>query len=224
MTILEKINSLTWLRLKEILKELKTENLSIEERVDTIENAPSSTQTLQKVLDAGSTATLTQNIEIEGNFNHTMGVNVTPINWISYVAGSTDYSNFSKLDMYSGRIKLSHYGSGNYSGGVEIIDVGTKLTGGYNLGDGDTELMIGDNTAQSTYFKDSRSGSFKSGLEYFADYSSNYTSRSLIDKGYGDNLLPKIADNFANDAAAAIGGIAVGKLYHTAGTVKLRLS
>ena len=35
--------------------------------------------------------------------------------------------------------------------------------------------------------------------------------------------LPQIADNFANDAAAAIGGIAVGGLYHTAGTVKIRL-
>lgn len=37
------------------------------------------------------------------------------------------------------------------------------------------------------------------------------------------NDLPQIADNFANDAAAAIGGIAVGGLYHTAGTVKIRL-
>jgi hypothetical protein len=38
-----------------------------------------------------------------------------------------------------------------------------------------------------------------------------------------DNL-PQTADGFANDAAAAIGGIAVGKLYHTAGVVKIRLS
>jgi hypothetical protein len=35
--------------------------------------------------------------------------------------------------------------------------------------------------------------------------------------------LPQVANNFANDAAAAIGGIAVGGLYHTAGTVKIRL-
>lgn len=32
-----------------------------------------------------------------------------------------------------------------------------------------------------------------------------------------------VADNFANDAAAATGGIAVGGLYHTAGAVKVRL-
>jgi len=37
------------------------------------------------------------------------------------------------------------------------------------------------------------------------------------------NDLPQVADNFANDAAAAIGGIAIGGLYHTAGTVKIRL-
>lgn len=30
--------------------------------------------------------------------------------------------------------------------------------------------------------------------------------------------------NFANDAAAATGGIKVGELYHTSGTVKIRLT
>lgn len=32
------------------------------------------------------------------------------------------------------------------------------------------------------------------------------------------------ADNFANDAAAATGGIAIGELYHTSGAVKVRLA
>ena len=36
--------------------------------------------------------------------------------------------------------------------------------------------------------------------------------------------LPQVANDFVNDAAAAIGGIAVGNLYHTAGAVKIRLS
>jgi hypothetical protein len=36
--------------------------------------------------------------------------------------------------------------------------------------------------------------------------------------------LPKVSNNFANDTAAAIGGIAVGRLYHTAGIVKIRIS
>lgn len=33
----------------------------------------------------------------------------------------------------------------------------------------------------------------------------------------------KVADNYADDAAAAAGGIPVGGLYHTAGAVKIRL-
>lgn len=37
-------------------------------------------------------------------------------------------------------------------------------------------------------------------------------------------LVFDIADNFADDAAAATGGIAIGGLYHTAGTVKVRLT
>lgn len=34
----------------------------------------------------------------------------------------------------------------------------------------------------------------------------------------------RVADNFANDAAAAIGGIRVGEQYHTSGAVKVRLA
>lgn len=35
---------------------------------------------------------------------------------------------------------------------------------------------------------------------------------------------PTVARNYANDAAAATGGIPVGGLYHTAGAIKIRLS
>ena len=38
-----------------------------------------------------------------------------------------------------------------------------------------------------------------------------------------DNIV-KVADNFANDSAAATGGVAVGCLYHTDGVVKIRLA
>lgn len=36
--------------------------------------------------------------------------------------------------------------------------------------------------------------------------------------------LPTVAGNYANDTAAAAGGIAVGGMYHTAGVVKIRLT
>jgi hypothetical protein len=39
-------------------------------------------------------------------------------------------------------------------------------------------------------------------------------------------ILSQVSEscNFANDAAAATGGIPLGGLYHTAGTIKIRLS
>lgn len=41
---------------------------------------------------------------------------------------------------------------------------------------------------------------------------------------FTNNNIVKVADNFADDSAAATGGIAVGGLYHTNGTVKIRLA
>lgn len=36
--------------------------------------------------------------------------------------------------------------------------------------------------------------------------------------------VPKLEDNFANDAAAAAGGVAIGEEYHTAGDSKVRIA
>lgn len=36
--------------------------------------------------------------------------------------------------------------------------------------------------------------------------------------------LPTVAGNYANDAAAAAGGVLVGNMYHTSGVVKIRLA
>lgn len=41
-------------------------------------------------------------------------------------------------------------------------------------------------------FQDARSGANQRGLEYAADYSANYTSRSLVDKGYVDGQVSSI--------------------------------
>jgi len=40
----------------------------------------------------------------------------------------------------------------------------------------------------------------------------------------GGNLSVGIDNNFANDAAAAVGGISVGELYHNSGAVRIRLT
>jgi hypothetical protein len=36
-------------------------------------------------------------------------------------------------------------------------------------------------------------------------------------------LKLQVTSNFADDTAAAVGGISIGQLYHTAGAVKIRL-
>jgi len=41
---------------------------------------------------------------------------------------------------------------------------------------------------------------------------------------YWNSKLPKVADDYADDTEAAEAGIKVGELYHTSGTVKIRLS
>jgi hypothetical protein len=46
-----------------------------------------------------------------------------------------------------------------------------------------------------------------------------YTASLLSVKLHSGSLI-----NFANDAAAATGGVPVGNLYHTAGAVKVRLT
>lgn len=48
--------------------------------------------------------------------------------------------------------------------------------------------------------------------------------KDAANKSYVDSSLPQLADNFPDDAAAALAGILVGGLYHTAGVVKIRVS
>jgi hypothetical protein len=44
---------------------------------------------------------------------------------------------------------------------------------------------------------------------------------AVIASGSGNSVL---GSNYANDGAAAAGGIAIGGIYHTAGAIKIRLS
>ena len=50
------------------------------------------------------------------------------------------------------------------------------------------------------------------------------TVSTLATQEYVAKIIPQVASDFANDVAAASGGIAVGGLYHTAGVVKVRLT
>lgn len=63
----------------------------------------------------------------------------------------------------------------------------------------DFAITFADNTASVGVITDSRTTA--TGIEYAADYSSNYTNRSLVDKGYVDGLIA------AADALTFQGGL-----------------
>lgn len=46
---------------------------------------------------------------------------------------------------------------------------------------------------------------------------------SLVGAAGADGATVDVADNFADDGAAATGGVAIGELYHNAGAVRIRL-
>jgi len=51
------------------------------------------------------------------------------------------------------------------------------------------------------------------------DFTPNITDLDFVQY----KLLPKVSNDFADDTAAALGGIVVGGMYHTTGVVKIRL-
>lgn len=65
----------------------------------------------------------------------------------------------------------------------------------------------------------------ESALDPHPQYLTQAEGDALYDAlGAAAAVLPDIADDYADDAAAAVGGIAVGQLYHTSGVVKIRLT
>lgn len=58
---------------------------------------------------------------------------------------------------------------------------------------------------------------------FFANSSGFTVLGATFDSATKSLLLCDPASNFANDAAAATGGIPIGGLYHNAGAVKVRL-
>lgn len=50
------------------------------------------------------------------------------------------------------------------------------------------------------------------------------TTQDILTVGSNGSLIPNVLANYANDAAAQAGGVPVGGLYQTTGTVKVRVS
>lgn len=138
---------------------------------------------------------LTSNVDIEGNFDFTMGSSTTPLSYFEVAAGDSSYSNFGDIKLTSSNFNIrmlkpsgtmAQVFGGNYSAQGD----GLYLQGGANGSNGFTSFKLGDNTTNSTWFRDLRTSTNQCGMEYYADYSANYTNRSLVDKGYVTSVMP----------------------------------
>ncbi len=98
----------------------------------------------------------------------------------------------------------------NIREGEVNVSVTDAVTNAYS------EVLVADTV---TLYKDDGAGNSKQ-LEIEPDavtIDTNFSGKKPI-------ATVAVADDFANDAAAALGGIPVGGCYHTAGVVKIRLS
>lgn len=100
-----------------------------------------------------------------------------------------------------------------YTGATQSIDIGNYdiyTAGNARLGD--------DGTVWGSSFQFPNTGSLQSAGDNVTWILPNESGTIALT---GD--LPQVSDDFANDTAAAAGGIAVGGLYHNNGVVRIRL-
>lgn len=83
-----------------------------------------------------------------------------------------------------------------------------------------SDTFAGGGTSISTTVQNGRIGAFWDGSNW-RDLFSTVLASGLVVSG-GAVRLPLV--NYANDAAAAAGGVPIGALYHTTGAVKIRLT
>lgn len=111
--------------------------------------------------------------------------------------------------------------------GNNIITGTTKTTlNGTSISIIDTDTLLGNVLYKDSlrFNRDNGSGSTKRIDLLSTFYITDNRTITLPDASGTIALLPTVAGNYANDAAAAAAGIAVGSLYHTAGVVKVRLT
>jgi hypothetical protein len=111
----------------------------------------------------------------------------------------------------------------------QTVDLGNEVTDGFGnttkifSGAVQTEDILGKVIIGSDV--DLQKGIYTARIYNPGNHTANRTYTLPNDSGTIalNTQLPTVAGNYANDAAAAAGGIAVGNLYHTAGVVKIRL-
>lgn len=165
--------------------------------------------------DAGNDATLIklggpliENTNIDGAFNFNFG-DVTPLTGFSVINESGDYSG--NLQLQSNVIDAS------FTDNLNSFQAG--VTSGDLLSDGDIVTLIsvyGDSITTTKYKANDGSVTHTStfvnwpGHQYAADYSANFTNRSLVDKEYVDNTVAGAAYTFTDGLTEASGTVSLG--------------
>lgn len=70
-------------------------------------------------------------------------------------------------------------------GQIQVNGDSTEIISKYANNDPATDITL---SSTNSYFRDQRTGTTAVGLEYYSDYSVNFTPRSLVDKGYVTGL------------------------------------
>jgi len=120
-----------------------------------------------------------------------------------------DQTNQSQFILQKSTASIFHYldtipTTFYVDGGGVRVDSGSNATLGISLNQPTTGHFLIDNANNQTTFKDL--SVTKAGIEYFADYSADFTARSLVDKNYVDNA---VAGGGAVDSVNGFTGIVV---------------
>jgi hypothetical protein len=141
------------------------------------------------------------NSNISGSNNtlvgNSAGLNITSGSDNTFVGKNAGYYISNGSSVVSGSNRSVFIGTDVKSNGHDEIN---QIVIGYNaVGNGTNTVTIGNNDITDTYLK----GTLRASTAILAQVSSSY--------------------NFADDAAAASGGVPLGGLYHTSGSIKIRL-
>jgi hypothetical protein len=139
---------------------------------------------------------------------------------------SSSYSNYALTASYALNAAAAsgfpYTGSANITGSIDVV--GSSAfgdTSNYNSTHNFTGIVY--ITAPSTYANNYANSYFANGTGLSVDGNIEVTGSLLVQS---TTILSQVSSsfNFANDAAAATGGIPLGGLYHTSGTIKIRLA
>ena len=138
------------------------------------------TSSLQNVLDEGSTATLTSGFtQIKLEDTATRYHDLRILDSEARLYGQFDATNFSQIKAEYGNAQMFGINGSNSS----QINVNSQINLEISTTSGSTSFEI---RPDSNLFTD---GINSKGLEYGANYSSNFTTRSLVDKEYVDTQI-----------------------------------